>query len=154
MSAPFRVQPLSLRSVAPFDSGGGGGGAAPAGGDAFRNYLDRLLKLIPGEIVGLYIVGSGLIPEDRPFILVGWFVFCSLALVLVRVKGTADPETGLGAQKGAVIISLVSFIIWIYSLGGPFKAFPSLDIHEPTVGSLMILGWTFIVPFFYRGSNK
>ena len=30
--------------------------------EQLRSYLDRLMRMIPGEVIGLYLVGSGFIP--------------------------------------------------------------------------------------------
>lgn len=46
MSAPLRI------ASHPSDIGGG------PGGDPLKDYLARLVKLIPGEIVALYLAGK------------------------------------------------------------------------------------------------
>ena len=47
-----------------------------------------------------------------------------------------------------VAISSVAFVIWVYSLGGPFAVF---NLYVPYIGSLLVLAWTFFVPTFYKG---
>jgi hypothetical protein len=122
-------------------------GAAPADAE-FRNYLDRLVRMIPSEVVGLYLVGRGVIPpEERTSHLV-WPVVCLVGLVALRVYGTRDPEARKPAQWPAVAIASVAFVIWVYTLGGPFEI---LGVYKPYLGSLMVLTWTFFVPIFYRG---
>ena len=49
-----------------------------------------------------------------------------------------------------VAISVVSFAVWAYALGGPFVAW---GIYLPWLGTLLILGWTFLVPFIYPGTK-
>ncbi len=55
MSAPFRIRRRDVGSRA----------VSRATGDEFKSYLERLMKMIPAEIVGLYLIGSGFIPEDH-----------------------------------------------------------------------------------------
>ena len=40
--------------------------------DGLQSYLDRLLKLIPAEVVGLYLVGVGAIPAGENIGLAVW----------------------------------------------------------------------------------
>ena len=139
MSAPFRItqEPPATRKAT----------AARSEGDV-RPYLDRLLKMIPGEVIGLYLVGAGLIPPGQNIALAIWSLVCLAAVFVVRAYGTSDPAAGLSPQWTAVGISAVAFVIWVYSLGGPFAAY---GVHVPYVGSLLVLAWTFFVPIFYKG---
>jgi len=138
VSAPFRIKhPQSgLHKVSATDQ-------------SVRDYFERLLKMIPGEIVGLYIVGSGLIPSGKAMGLAIWTGICLIAVIAVRAWGTADFQRQLGPQWSAVLISSISFLIWVYSIGGPFAAY---GLAVPYVASLMVMAWTFFVPIFYKGS--
>lgn len=118
----------------------------------FKEYLQRLLKMIPGEIVGLYMIGSGFVPRDKPAILVGWSVVCLILLIVLRIWGTADPAAGKPSQPVPVAVSAVAFVIWLYWLGGPFAAYPDHNLHVDYVGSLLVLVWSFVIPIFYKGN--
>ena len=48
----------------------------------------------------------------------------------------------------AVGISAFSFVLWVYTMLGPLQSF---GFGAPYVGSLMVLVWTFIIPYVYRG---
>jgi hypothetical protein len=120
---------------------------------SLNSYLDRLLKMIPAEVVCLYLVGSGLIPDDlrpqdRGISLAVWGFVCLVGVVLVRAYGTADLPNNLPVDWRHVAISSVAMVLWVYSLGGPFEAF---GLHVPFLGSLLVLAWTFFVPIFYEG---
>ena len=115
----------------------------------FKFYLDRLLKIIPAEVVSLYLVGSGIVPVDKPIVLAIWAAVCLAGVVLVRAYGTADPEDNKPADWVHVSISSVSFVIWVYTLGGPFNLVEGL--HVPYIGSLLVLACTFFAPIVYRG---
>jgi hypothetical protein len=66
---------------------------------------------------------------------------------LVRAYGTRDPKQQLDTEWKAVIVSAIAFIIWVYTIGGPFTLVDNL--WKPYVGSLAVLSWTFVVPFIY-----
>lgn len=117
----------------------------------FREYLTRLLKMIPGEIVGLYMIGNGFIQTSEPVTQAIWIVVCIILIVIVRIYGTRDPDMGKESQPVPVFISTVAFIIWVYWLGGPFK---SWQWHNPTYASLAILVWSFVIPIFYHGPRE
>jgi len=116
--------------------------------EGFRFYLDRLLKMIPAEVIGLYLVGSGIIPQDQTIGLTVWAVICLVGLFAIRVYGTADRVENKPPDWTHVIISAIAFVIWLYMLGGPFVAW---GLSVPWVGSLLVLAWTFFVPIFYKG---
>lgn len=137
---PYRITKSTTRQLAfDDDSGDRAGGLA--------EYIDRLLRLIPSEVVGLYLVGSGVIPDDQAAAHVLWSVFCFFAVVASRYFGTRS-STDPTPQLATIVISSVSFVVWLYAIGGPFV---DLGWHVGWIGSLMVLSWTFIVPLVYDG---
>ncbi len=138
MAAPFRISrpDQGVRAT------------SMTGEENFRFYLDRLFKMIPGEVISLYLVGSGFIPQEQAIGLAIWAIICLAGVIIVRAYGTADQKNNKPPQWGPVAISSVAFVIWVYSLGGPFAAF---GLSAPWIGSLMILVWTFFLPIFYKG---
>lgn len=140
MSAPFRIERRdAVRGTR-------------TASEEFKDYLDRLLRMIPGEVVGLYMIGSGFIPADqmRPWLIV-WAIICFIAIFVIRIFGTADPAKDKGPQPIPVLIAAGAFVIWLYWLGGPFVLF---GIHRPFIGSLLVLLWSFIIPIFYKGERQ
>lgn len=135
MAAPFRIERPILKG-------------ARGTGDDFKEYLGRLLKMIPGEVVGLYMIGSGFIPASQTVGLVVWSAICLILVIVVRLYGTADPDNGKPSQPVPVAVATVAFVIWLYWLGGPFA---QLHIQVPWIGSLAVLLWSFIIPIFYKG---
>jgi len=138
MVAPFRIRRPDRGVKA----------AAQPTGDDFKLYLDRLLKMIPAEVVSLYVVGIGFIPVEKPIVLVIWALLSLVGVVLIRAYGTKDPEATKVIDWTHVAISSVAFVIWVYSLGGPFEVY---GLYIPYIGSLLVLAWTFFVPIFYKG---
>jgi hypothetical protein len=120
----------------------------------FQPYLDRLIKMIPTEVIGLYLVGSGIVPTSQDIIpkmaLVIWALICLIAVVIVRIYGTYDQTKQHPVDWPHVVISSVAFLVWVYTIGGPFAAF---GLTVPWIGSLLVLVWTFFVPIFYRGQD-
>ncbi|PSB26739.1 hypothetical protein [Stenomitos frigidus] len=143
MSAPFRITRPSIKRVAADKA------------DGLKDYLGRLIKLIPAEVISLYLVGKGVIAtgqaSETPLSYwIVWTVFCLVAVLVVRIFGTADPKENQPPQILAVLIACVSYLVWIYSMGDVFAL---LNLYEPKLGSLMVLGWSFVVPYFYKGDR-
>ena len=138
MSAPFRLQKPGTHTKI----------TAASTSDDFSSYLTRLMKLIPVEIISLYMVGSGLVPEDQPVALVAWSIICGIGLMIVRVWGTSDLKMNVPPDWVHVGISEMAYLVWLYSMGGPFAAY---GLHVPYLGSLLVLAWTFFLPFVYKG---
>jgi len=105
-----------------------------------EDILSRIIKLAPAEVVGIYLLGKSSIPTTEPPTALGiWSVIC-LALVLVfRIWGTKS-------QWPAVIISFLSFVIWVLAIGDPILSFTLKGF----VVTLLILVFTFVVPIFYK----
>ncbi len=139
MSAPFRIRRPS--AITKTSTGG-------KVNQQIRDYFDRLIRMIPAEVIGLYMVFSGFIPAEYPWVLVVWSVLCLIGVFLIRIWGTADPDANLPPQGVPVGIAAGAFVIWLYYIGGPFAAY---DIHLPWVGSLAVGFWSFVIPIFYKG---
>jgi hypothetical protein len=67
MNAPFRIHPPE-RSLTMTSE--------PQTKEELKDYLDRLVRLIPSEVVGLYLVGQGVIPEKQPGPILIWSIVC------------------------------------------------------------------------------
>lgn len=141
MSAPFRI---SKRATVREGERNG------LTTQSFKDYLERLLKMIPGEIVGLYLIGNGIVPSDDPRGQLIWIGITFVLLIIFRIWGTSDKKEKKAWQPMAVFVSALSFLIWVYSLGGPFILYGK---HYPKIASLAILVWTFLIPIIYKGSD-
>jgi len=109
-------------------------------------YLTRLIKLIPAEVLTLYLTFK----ESLTGFVGIWAVVCLGLVVFVRTIGTR--QEGKPTQKPAVIIAAVSFILWIYATGGYFilKEFqPNAGVISATIGV-----WTFVIPYFYNPEDQ
>jgi hypothetical protein len=85
------------------------------------DYWSRLIKYIPTEIIGLYVVLDKIISsQEPPNELYAWIIFIVCAIItpfylwkVARVNKIIQ-----------IIISFISFIVWVHTLGGPFKYLP------------------------------
>ena len=100
-------------------------------------YRDRLFKYIPGEVVAFYLAltsilpSQGTLPAPVPWVILGVgtiATYAYLRLVLV-VK-----------DKIQLRISTLAFVVWAFSLGGPFK---DLSWYHPSYGGMLLLIYTF-----------
>lgn len=132
MNGPFRVnKPTAVAAD---------GSAAPPHGD---EWLTRLVKLVPAEVISVYLAGIEL-AKTWPGI---WTLVCLLLVILVRTVGTRQSNKPI--QWIAVSVAAISFVIWVYATGGHLLSWTLPP--DSGIASLAVLLWTFLVPFFYKG---
>jgi len=113
----------------------------PAGTATRDGYFDRLFKYIPAELVAGYIFVLGVVQqltdagEIRIFQWLLFIIFCILTpLYLWRVQKVMKVQQH--------IISLLSFIVWVFALGGPFAL---SGWYNPVYGAILLPVFTLIV---------
>lgn len=113
----------------------------PASTITTDGYFDRLFKYIPSELVAGYIFVLGVVKqltntsEIRIFQWSLYIVFCLLTpLYLWRVQKVVKLQQH--------IISLLSFVIWVFALGGPFAL---CSWYNPVYGAILLPVFTLIV---------
>ena len=102
-------------------------------------YLDRLLKYIPAEIVALYVFVLGIMQklagtgEAKVIQWIVFVVFCIFTWIyLCRILKVSKIQQ--------LIISVVAFIIWVFALGGPFALY---NWYNPVYGQILLPIFTF-----------
>ena len=106
------------------------------------NYQDKLLKLIPAEIVAAYLALegiSGTMPKEQfNFLIV---VIVALLVInyfyLVRIHHVQS--------RVQIIITELSLLVWVFGLGGPFLHFLW---YNSAWGSAVVIIWTLLIPLF------
>jgi hypothetical protein len=105
------------------------------------NYADRLFKYIPAEVVAGYVFVLGLLKQlsgVQEKTIIGWLlfiVFCLLTpLYLWRIQKVKKIQQH--------IISLLSFAVWVFALGGPFSSYPW---YNPVYGEILLPVFTLMV---------
>jgi hypothetical protein len=126
-------------------------GKESAQGEAPDNYAAQIVKLIPAEIVGVYLGLQNLVDsltEPTRYItqLIFFMIILGIApLYLKRVGGITD--------KRQRMIAIISYCIWSISLGGPF-AFLLAKYNSPIsaqiIGGALIMIYTLVVPILYK----
>lgn len=132
--------------------------------DQRKEYIDRLLKLIPVEVVALYVAGKNAIlmrfatdqakspSQFEYWAWVGWTVVCLGGVIWARSWLTSDKAAGVPVEKAAVAIAGVSFLVWVYSFGDVFNRV--LGVWDSLLATLLVLLWTFAAPYFYSPNKK
>ncbi len=103
-----------------------------------QNYQDRLLKLIPSEIVGAYMVLQGIIPSAQAkwgTTVISIILMILTPLYLNRIQNVK--------RLSQLIVTTISFVVWVYSLGGPFQFW---GLYQSWIGSTVLIIWTITVP--------
>lgn len=111
------------------------------------NYRDRLLKLIPSEIVAAYVTLHGLImglESDYKYNIL-WIVvgvlFVLTPFYLIRVS--------MVTKKGQILITSIGFLVWVFTTNPPIDKI--WDIPSIFIGSLIFILYTLFIPLFYKG---
>jgi hypothetical protein len=122
---------------------------APPSDDAIPavpdDYIGRLLKYVPTEVVALYVTLTGMVAsgrsDDNPRTALYWSIFALLLIgtpiYLARVEGVA--------KKQQLLVSTVAFFVWVFALGGPFE---TMAAYDPLYGALLLPVFTFTIPIF------
>ncbi|MGE5343750.1 MAG: hypothetical protein ACM3SY_19950 [Candidatus Omnitrophota bacterium] len=152
MGAPFRIQcskevPLPVQTTPTAVGGETPVPSAPAltAMETFQFYMERLIKLIPAEALAVYLTGNGFIKTTTAIKGI-WPLICLGLVIVFRIWGTM--EKGKPVQWLTVVVSAISFVIWVYAMGGRFLEFRLADL---SIASLAVLVWTCIIPFVYKG---
>lgn len=117
------------------------------------DYRDKLLKLIPGEVVAAYITIDGIIPAKEASakwvsLVVSIILLSAIPLYLIKTFEVINTRQ--------IYFTMASFVVWLYSLGGPFKFWalaPGVELHVPYIGSILLILWTLLIPFFVTAES-
>ncbi len=112
------------------------------------NYMARVLKHIPSEIVMAYVAIEGVlrtsynasVPQEREILLkLLWIVFGALTVLtplwLLRVMKVR--------RFSQLCVSTLSVPVWLFALGGPFAL---QDWYQPAFGAIVLPLYTLVVP--------
>ena len=106
-----------------------------------NDYRTKLLKLIPAEIVAAYLSIDNIIPEGagRAWLLTGssLVLFIILPFYLHLVFKVTN--------RWQRVVTMGSFLVWVYSLGGPFNEW---DYYNRPLAAVILILWTLMLPFF------
>ena len=119
------------------------------------DYMSRLLKYIPSEIVMAYISIEGVLltcynPNlwaDRQMLVKLLWIISAILTVLTplwlwRVMRVRN--------RSQLFISTISVPVWLFALGGPFAL---LDWYRPALGAISLPLYTLILPIISRSAR-
>jgi hypothetical protein len=110
-------------------SGLEGGPQAAQGGLPSDNYLSALLKLIPTEVVSIYMAvrDSAAQHDSAPL----WFILCLVACLVLRTYSNLPLKTGSkiwDVQWRSVAVSVVAFFLWAQAIGSTKPLLPMVPL--------------------------
>jgi hypothetical protein len=104
-----------------------------------NSFLQVLLKLIPSEVIAVYVFIQGVLPRQLLPHLVMALVLVGLTPLYLRLA------TGVKSQA-QLILSTLSLVVWIYAMGtGPLR-FVRAPFYEPWHGAVLLAIWTLVPP--------
>jgi len=142
-------------SAGPATRGVPDGDAAPTSAPADR-YGDRLMKLIPAEVITLYLSLVAMLDQPiktayqageeldmtKPWVVLG---LCAGATVLyLRVALKVKDKVQLA-------ISVSAFFVWAFAIGGPFRY---TGWYDAFYAGMAVAAFTFAAPLLPMGGTK
>lgn len=108
------------------------------------NYLSRVLKHIPSEVVLAYITIEGILKSayaNQPALLENILWMVCLALVLVTPLWLYRVERVHKLKQ--LFLSTISVVFWMFAIGGPFQYLPW---YNPALGAIALPFYTLLIP--------
>jgi hypothetical protein len=104
-----------------------------------NSFLQVLLKLIPSEVIAVYVFIQGVLPRQLLPHLVMALVLVALTPLYLRFAAGVKSRTQL-------VLSTLSLVVWIYAMGtGPLR-FVRAPYYEPWHGAVLLAVWTLVPP--------
>jgi hypothetical protein len=117
--------------------------AAGTGAATVDGYFDKVVKYIPADIVGAWVFASSAIKEasDVPVTATLWIVFAVLLVITPLWTWRWTKLPGKPPAYTQIVLSTVSFAVWVFALGGPFT---TLGFYRPLFGSLILVLYSLV----------
>jgi hypothetical protein len=112
-----------------------------------NSFLQVLLKLIPSEVIAIFVFVQGVIPRQLlPHLVVTLLLVALTPFYLSWAAGVRS--------RAQLVISTLSLLVWIHAMGiGPLRFVPA-PWYEPWHGAVMLAVWTLVPPMFLsRGGD-
>jgi hypothetical protein len=112
-----------------------------------NSFLQVLLKLIPSEVIAVFVFIQGVMPRQLlPHIVVTVLLLALTPFYLSWAAGVRS--------RPQLVISTLSLAVWIYAMGvGPLR-FIRPPWYEPWHGAVALAIWTLVPPMFLsRGKS-
>ena len=113
------------------------------------DYADRLVKMIPAEIVSLYLFLHSYVSENGAN-KQNWFLWSILLLLCIltplylkRIMSVVD-----GKQ---IFFTTLAFLFWALTFGSPFNDMIKDEKMLKMISTVLLAMYTFALPIFYKG---
>ena len=112
-----------------------------------NSFLQVLLKLIPSEVIAVFIFVHGVMPgQFWPHFIMAVVLIALSPLYLSRAAGVQS--------RAQLVLSTLSMVVWIYAMGtGPLR-FVRPPYYEPWHGAVLLAVWTLVPPMFLARSAE
>jgi hypothetical protein len=108
------------------------------------DYVTKLLKYIPVEVIALYITLEALVRSSggtqQPELQLYWFIF-AFGIVVTPLYLWRIQKVHKVSQLS---ISTAAFLVWVFAMGGPH--FNELGWYESIYGAMLLPIYTFLIP--------
>ena len=111
------------------------------------DYISKLIKYIPTEIVTLYLLVDGILKSFTSAPAVNWAVFFLLLVLTPVYMWRMTREVSKSTAWDQIVVSFFSFGLWVYVIGGPFS---QLSWYVPQYGSILVAIFTVFVPLIKK----
>ncbi len=112
-----------------------------------NSFLQVLLKLIPSEVIAVFIFIQGIMPRSL-------FPHLAIALLLVAITPVYLYWAGGVRSRPQLWISTLSLVVWIYAMGaGPLR-FVRPPYYEPWHGAVLLAVWTLVPPMVLARAGR
>jgi hypothetical protein len=104
------------------------------------DYVTKLLKYIPAEVIALYITLDALARSSGETQLQLYWLIFAFGIVVTPLYLWRIQKVHKVLQ---LLISTVAFFVWVFAMGGPFV---HLDWYNPLYGGMLLPSYTFLIP--------
>jgi hypothetical protein len=129
-------------------------------------FQDKVVKLIPTEIVGAYMVLNGIIglpaspaagsvralsasPVSEETLKI--YLIQAVFAILLVLTPFYLAKVAMVTNRRQLAATTMSFVIWAYTLGGPFVVW---GLYYPIVASVLLVIWSLFVPMFVPAAES
>jgi hypothetical protein len=122
--------------------------ATQPGTNTLQEYLERVAKYVPVEIIGAYLalqsVFGGAAPDRMPWVDFTFYGLLVIATVLYLLRYGGDiPHPARQAAIGTI-----SFVVWTYGIGGWFWNAVGKTVLYPSISGGIVVVWSLAIGLF------
>lgn len=119
-------------------------------------YLAKLIKYIPGEIVAMYLSMFGALKTLQspwaPWLSLAWVGVLAILAALWIPYATSDKDRGIPPHPFQTWSAVAAFLVWTFALGGAWVSLlpNELAAVQPVIGSMAVAVTTLVVPLLEK----